>query len=1432
MKNNIRPIFLTAFCFLLINMVFADKIHINSGSKQNQNGNGNRVGAVDAEACSPASGHTDLDLNNVRARINTGGDMWWDLINISKYEIPKGSGHTSMFAGALWIGGIDINGQLKLAALEYRTYGNDYWPGPLTTDGYASIDVATCEQYDHHFLITRAEVDAFIAHWNCPSCYPDYVIPPDILNWPWHGDVSKKQSYYLAPFYDNNGDGEYNPNDGDYPYYDINNDLCPYNAANLGKPPQPTMEGNGIQEDQCIKGDQTLWWVFNDKGNIHTESKGAPIGFEIRAQAFAFSTNDDINNMTFYSYEIINRSTYTLTETYMSQWCDTDLGFATDDYVGCDIPRGMGYDYNGKDIDGSGQPQAYGADPPAIGMDFFQGPYMDPDGIDNPKYDQNHHQICDVSINGVNFGDGIVDNERFGMRRFIYFNNGGAASQSDPTIAIDYYNYLRGIWKDGTQMLWGGNAHTGGPGVCGPECDFMFPGNTDPCQWSTSGQPPNCTPNWTERNVNNEPGDRRFLQSAGPFTLQPGSVNYITVGVPWARSYAGTAWASVGLLDVADDKCQRLFDNCFKVVDGPDAPDLTIQELNNELIIYISNKSTSNNNKERYHEIDPSIVTPDSTVINGTDTTYKPKKLRYDSIYRFEGYQIFQLANATVSASSLQDPTQARLVCQCDIVDFDKHDNPIGTLVNYSYDETVGANVPVQEVVGSNTGIIHSFVVTSDQFATGVNTLVNHKQYYYMAIAYAYNNYMTYSQDPGSQIPDVSGLGGQTKPYLAGRKNIQVYTGIPHNPAPEANGTTQNAQYGFGPKITRIEGQGNGGNVLDLTPESETQILNDGFMLTPEYQNSHGPISVKVIDPLNVVGTTYTLCLDSVYSYKVHPVSHNSAIDQRSGISDTATMQVANWTLIDNTSGKKFRSDTSTLYDNEQLFIDRGISINIVQVWNIGGNGDPFELYKVGKDGSGYWVTAILTPNDGFLESSITYADSSKRWLGGIPDIDGGGFWNWIRSGNNHDNTYGANSDYNYVPEGIGSHVGWIDPQKYYQKIVGGTWAPYALCATNSTAYDPATATTATGYGVAYPGPSNSAFQLNKFSNIASVDIVFTSNPSNWSRCPVLETCETYNSSLTEGSTPKFNLRAHESIALDQTTYATPGSGSSTNINDPNYIGETGMGWFPGYAINVETGERLNIMFGENSALGSENGRDMKLNPTTNLETNLGAILWGGEHFVYIVGHNSDDTTGHCPRYDAGKWLYHKIVNPTGINMRNAFQDVMYAGIPIPVAGQEWLSTDVKIRIRVSTPYKMNYSTYGSSTPKNNNNPMYQFSTYDIATVTDNTQAAQNALDLINIVPNPYYGFSGYEANQLDNEVKITNLPVQCTISIYTINGTLVRQYTRDNSTTTDLNWDLKNTAGIPIAGGLYLIYVNAPGIGEKVIKWFGTLRPIDLNSF
>ncbi|MFY9407333.1 MAG: hypothetical protein WBI52_08380, partial [Bacteroidales bacterium] len=568
----IKKVFVSIVLALFVGLVVGENVPTAGINKRTMSSDELKEAAA---GCLAGAFYTELNINNVRTRINSGGDMWWDLQTAggrgtAQYEIPKGSKKTSMFAGALWIGGIDVNGQLKLAAQRYRQIGVDFFPGPLSTDGAAFIDADECTRWDKIWTIYRKDVDQFLAWWTEDSAnISSYPIPKYFFDYPAHGDPTKGQSFYIAPFYDHNGDGTYNPYDGDYPYYDIDNSLC--------KQELPTLETEmeyvfgGIMADQVLKGDQTLFWVFNDRGNIHTETQGQQIGFEIRAQAFAFTTNDEINNMTFYSFEIINRSTYTLYETYMSLWTDPDLGYAWDDYLGCDVERGLGYCYNGKAVDGTGQIEAYGDQPPAIGIDFFQGPYMDPDGIDNPKYniytdaDGNtiYEQICDESINGVNFGDGIVDNERFGMRRFVYHNNTGVPNyMTDPDIAIEYYNFLKGIWKDNTKMMYGGNAHISS-GAYGPECDFMFPGDTDPCDWGTGGLPPNGPKYWTEETAGNLPHDRRFMQSAGPFTLRPGALNYVTVGIPWARATSGGPFASVELLRKVDDKCQRLFENCF-----------------------------------------------------------------------------------------------------------------------------------------------------------------------------------------------------------------------------------------------------------------------------------------------------------------------------------------------------------------------------------------------------------------------------------------------------------------------------------------------------------------------------------------------------------------------------------------------------------------------------------------------------------------------------------------------------------------------------------------------------------------------------------------------------------------------------------------------------------------------------------------------------
>lgn len=1311
-----------------------------------------------AAGCLPAASYTFLEINNVRTRINTGGDMWWDLSGDPTYEIPKGSRKHSMFSASLWIGGLDVNGQLKLAALRYRQVGNDYWPGPLTTDGTASIEGETCIEYDKHFVILRKDVDDFLAWRTDPQLFPDYKIPRSIIDYPAHGNPAKKQARYLAPFFDVDGDGEYNYENGDYPYYDLDNALCPLYLP-FGAERQPTMGSNpdygppsefgGFLVDQVLKGDQTLWWVFNDKGNVHTETGGAPIGLEIRAQAFAFTTNDEINNMTFYSYEIVNRSTYRLTETYFSQWVDSDIGYAYDDFVGCDVARGLGYSYNGKAVDGSGLFSHYGENPPAIGVDFFQGPYLDKDGIDNPKYsvsviggDTVQTQICDVSINGVNFGNGIVDDERYGMRRFVYHNNtGGYWAQTDPSIAPEYYNLLRGIWKDGTKMLYGGNAHINS-GAYGPECDFMFPDETDPCNWGTGGVLPNGPRKWTEEIAGNEPYDRRFMQSAGPFTLEPGAVNYITVGIPWARATSGGPFASVQLLRKVDDKCQRLFDNCFRVVDGPDAPDLVIRELDKELILYISNKPNSNNFNENYEEFDPSIVSPDSL----------PPAERYDSIYRFEGYQIYQVKDATVTANEIHDATKVRLVAQCDVK------NGVSRLINFYYSEDLGAVVPVEEVNGTDNGIVHSFRVLEDKFATGDKRLVNNKKYYFMAIAYGFNEYEKYVQDPEAQEPGIQSLFGQQKPYLAGRKNILVYTAIPRISTPLSEGTIIQAEYGAGPKITRIEGHGNGGNILDLTEESVAKIVADGFYATPTYQNGAGPLDIKVVDPLNVKGGNFILKFDV-----------------------TGTMvDSASWKLMEVDESDNivnvWSSDKTIAFVNEQLILELGLAVNISQAL-LPGNQDH--------------------PTNGMLESSIEFADSSKRWLTGVPDADGPGARNWIRAGTTADVNDATNDDYD--------SNNFLDPQEHYEKIIGGTWAPYRL----ASRYE---------HGPAFNLILSQI--LNYMYNLYSIDVVFTSDKSKWTRCPVIETGE--DDVLSVDNVKKNYIRKAPSVDKN---------------GNPDGTG-TGMGWFPGYAINVETGERLNVMFGESSWLVGDNGNDMQFNPTSNYYTPVGDVIFGGKHFLYIFGNLRNATTSPelSPAYDEGAWARSKLSVGDNTSMRHVYQSVMWTSIPMLAFDEKWLEegNDARVRIRVSRPYQRHYGNTPlntSNNPQNDNWPLYRFSTWDLETIKGDKPTAESALALINMVPNPYYSFSLYEETQVDNLVKIVNLPQKCTVSIFTVSGTLIRQFTKDDPETI-IEWDLKNYAGIPISGGMYIVHVNAPGIGERTIKWFGSLRPLDLNAF
>ena len=288
-----------------------------------------------------------------------------------------------------------------------------------------------------------------------------YAVDSNIITWPAIGTGNYTRK--LAPFVDVNHDGLYRPLiDGDYP---------------------------------LIKGDQMVYWIFNDNLYPHTETGGLPLKVEIHASAYAFAcphitdSLDVLNYTTFYNYKIFNRSTDSYHQVYIGYWDDADLGYAFDDYVGCNPSKNYGMIVNGDSLDGTGQPGAYGIKPPMNSSVILNGPLAEPnDSIDNNN-------------------NGIVDEvgEKNLMTSFMYFNNNWNPINGNPASAHMYYNYTHSLWGDSTHLTYGSDGLTGSAPV-----NFVFSGNL------------NDTIGWTEATAHFIPAEMRFVMGCGPFNLYAG----------------------------------------------------------------------------------------------------------------------------------------------------------------------------------------------------------------------------------------------------------------------------------------------------------------------------------------------------------------------------------------------------------------------------------------------------------------------------------------------------------------------------------------------------------------------------------------------------------------------------------------------------------------------------------------------------------------------------------------------------------------------------------------------------------------------------------------------------------------------------------------------------------------------------------------------
>lgn len=275
-------------------------------------------------------GASDLDINNVRARFNANGSLFWDLHSVARYEVPKVYGSNSfrrspIFMSTLWFHAIDTLGDTLISVQLYGQNGTDFTPGVLPKGaqiGFSPILANNIVKLDYY------DVEAARRDSN--------RLTSSIRNWPTSYQYNGN-TFPLARFVDVNNDGNYNPELGDYP---------------------------------VMRGDQSLTFYYHDMVE-HTLSKSKPIGLQIETTGFSWSASNYLNDFTFIRYRIISQN-QNLQQFRVGVLADFDLGNYADDIVGTDTSRNMIYVMNGDDFDEG--VIGYGLNPPAFGVVFLNQP--------------------------------------------------------------------------------------------------------------------------------------------------------------------------------------------------------------------------------------------------------------------------------------------------------------------------------------------------------------------------------------------------------------------------------------------------------------------------------------------------------------------------------------------------------------------------------------------------------------------------------------------------------------------------------------------------------------------------------------------------------------------------------------------------------------------------------------------------------------------------------------------------------------------------------------------------------------------------------------------------------------------------------------------------------------------------------------------------
>ncbi len=411
-----------------------------------------------------------LDANNISTWFRNNGSFNYNPYNQNEpgFEWPKGTGLFARFASGMWLGARVGNDTLVAIA----QYAFEYLPGYTDNNGIPQ------GQNDPYYVVYKLSYG---------------VSDPDRQFWP---NVLLGNSNQGAPVYFDNQTNSWKPLDF---------------------------------------GHQTLFFRYTDSyPEAHTVSNGstAPLKADIMKLDFSVDLTGGLGDAAFSQFTVINRSTQTWNNTYFTFWTDDDLGMATDDKVGCDSARNLGYTYNGTNND-----PVYGNAPPAVGFLMLRGALF---------YTGNNSDTVYICRNKSRLT--LTGYKDLKMNSFIWYRS-GADCYSDPRSARESYRLMSGLNR--CAQAW---IHPNGYVT-----KYVYSG--DP----VTGQ------GWVQPDMN----DQRFIMSTGPVNMNPGDTQVIVIAQVIARGTSNLN--SITALRQLTEVANNYYNTCYT------SPPIGIEPTSNQV---------------------------------------------------------------------------------------------------------------------------------------------------------------------------------------------------------------------------------------------------------------------------------------------------------------------------------------------------------------------------------------------------------------------------------------------------------------------------------------------------------------------------------------------------------------------------------------------------------------------------------------------------------------------------------------------------------------------------------------------------------------------------------------------------------------------------------------------------------------------------------